>query len=209
MHLSSINFLKFTRNPNVYNGNQGLEILEACTSRLLRLRASKSTHPPRHGKNIHEKHSYTPANTKSSADINKQHYTANGAEYPSFCATIILCFFMELHTIKAAPCPPPNDPPNQRTYSCLGQFPSTKGPLCQAWRAITIWRSDYVPGGFHINYPPPPLTPRSHQTFRPISAVKLLGIMFRIRCWLTTVQNITAGDADGWCLNWPVWFAPH
>ena len=40
---------------------------------------------------------------------------------------------------------------------------------------------------------------RSHQTFRPVLAVKLLGIMLRNRCWPTTFHTITAEDADGWC----------
>ena len=44
------------------------------------------------------------------------------------------------------------------------------------------------------------LMPRSHQTFRPVLAVKLLGIMLRnIRCWSTTFHTITAEGADGWC----------
>jgi hypothetical protein len=34
--------------------------------------------------------------------------------------------------------------------------------------------------------------------------VKLLGIMFQFRCWLTTFYTIIAGDANVWCLNWPV-----
>jgi hypothetical protein len=38
---------------------------------------------------------------------------------------------------------------------------------------------------------------RSHQTFHPVPAVKLLGITFRTRCWPTTFHTITAGDADG------------
>ena len=46
--------------------------------------------------------------------------------------------------------------------------------------------------------------PRSHQTFRSVSTVKLLGIMFRIRCWPTTFQPFITRDADGWCQNWPV-----
>jgi len=45
------------------------------------------------------------------------------------------------------------------------------------------------------------LMPQSHQTFRPVPTVKLLGIQFRKRCWLTAFHTITAGDTDGWCLN--------
>ena len=41
--------------------------------------------------------------------------------------------------------------------------------------------------------------PRSHQTFRLVLAVKLMGIMLRNRCWPTTLHTITAEDADGWC----------
>ena len=43
------------------------------------------------------------------------------------------------------------------------------------------------------------LMPRSHQTFRPVLAVKLLGIMLRNRCWPTTFHIITAENVDGWC----------
>ena len=46
--------------------------------------------------------------------------------------------------------------------------------------------------------------PRSHQNFRPIPAVKLLGILLRSRCWPTTFHTNTAGDTDGGCQNWPV-----
>ena len=53
------------------------------------------------------------------------------------------------------------------------------------------------------------LMPQSHQTFRSILAVKLLGITFRNRWWPTTFLTITAGDADGWWRNYPVWSAPH
>jgi hypothetical protein len=41
--------------------------------------------------------------------------------------------------------------------------------------------------------------PRSHQTLRMVPTVKLLGIMFRNRCWPTTFDTITIGDADGRC----------
>jgi hypothetical protein len=51
--------------------------------------------------------------------------------------------------------------------------------------------------------------PRSHQTFRLVSTVKLLGIMFRSRCWPTTFYTITAGDVNGWCLHWPLWSTPQ
>ena len=51
--------------------------------------------------------------------------------------------------------------------------------------------------------------PRSHQTFRLVLTVKLLGIMLRNRWWSTTFLTITAGDVDGWCWNCPVWSAPH
>ena len=46
-----------------------------------------------------------------------------------------------------------------------------------------------------------PLMPQSHQTFCPVSAMKLLGIVFRNRCWHTTIYIITVGDPDEWCLN--------
>jgi hypothetical protein len=38
---------------------------------------------------------------------------------------------------------------------------------------------------------------QSHQTFRLIPTVKLLGIMFINRCWSTTFHTITVGDVDG------------
>ena len=44
--------------------------------------------------------------------------------------------------------------------------------------------------------------PRSHQTFHPVLAVKLLGIMLRSRCWPTSFHTLTAGDANGWCGKW-------
>ena len=53
-----------------------------------------------------------------------------------------------------------------------------------------------------------PLMPRSHQTLRLVLAVKLLGIMLRNRWRSTTFLTITAGDANGWCRNYPVWTAP-
>ena len=48
---------------------------------------------------------------------------------------------------------------------------------------------------------------RSHQIFHSVLAVKLLGIMLKNRWWPTTFLTITAGDADGWCRNCPVWSA--
>ena len=57
----------------------------------------------------------------------------------------------------------------------------------------------------HISYTTSTqLMSRPHQTFRQVPIVKLLGIMFRNRCWPITFQTITAGDADGWCLDSPV-----
>ena len=53
------------------------------------------------------------------------------------------------------------------------------------------------------------LMPRSHQTFRSVLKVKLLGIMLRNRWWSITFLTMIAGDADGWCWNCPVWSAPH
>ena len=54
------------------------------------------------------------------------------------------------------------------------------------------------------------LMPRSHQTFRPVPTVKLLGIMLRNRCWSTTTfHTITTVDADRWCHKWLVWSTPH
>jgi hypothetical protein len=42
---------------------------------------------------------------------------------------------------------------------------------------------------------------RSHQTFHPVSAVKLLGILFMHRCWPTTSHTIIAQDVDGMVLE--------
>ena len=53
------------------------------------------------------------------------------------------------------------------------------------------------------------LMPQSHQTFHPVSIVKLLGIMFRKGCWFTAFHTITTGDADGWCQKWPVCSVPQ
>ena len=54
-----------------------------------------------------------------------------------------------------------------------------------------------------------PLMLWSHQTFCPDPAVKLLGILFRNRCWSTTFHYVTTGDANGWCQKWPMWSSPH
>ena len=51
--------------------------------------------------------------------------------------------------------------------------------------------------------------PCSHRHFRPVPAVKLLEIMSRNRWWPTTFHNVPKEDANGWCLNWPVWSTPH
>ena len=52
--------------------------------------------------------------------------------------------------------------------------------------------------------------PQSHQTFRPVPAVKLLEIMLRNRCWPTTSQSVIAGDdANRWCQKWSMWTASH
>jgi hypothetical protein len=37
---------------------------------------------------------------------------------------------------------------------------------------------------------------RSHQTFRPVLALQLLGIILRNRCWPTTFHTFAAGDAS-------------
>jgi hypothetical protein len=39
--------------------------------------------------------------------------------------------------------------------------------------------------------------PQSHQTFHSVPTVKLLGIMFKNRCWSIDFHTISAGD-DGW-----------
>ena len=41
------------------------------------------------------------------------------------------------------------------------------------------------------------LMPQSHRTFHTISTVKLLGIMFKNRCWPIDFHTIIAGD-DEW-----------
>jgi hypothetical protein len=50
-----------------------------------------------------------------------------------------------------------------------------------------------------LNYILRGIMPRSHQTFRPVPIVRLLGIMFTIRCWPTVFHIITTGDANRWC----------
>ena len=52
------------------------------------------------------------------------------------------------------------------------------------------------------------LMPRSHQTFRSVLTVKLLGVTLRNTWWPTTFLTITAGDADGWCRKCLVWIGP-
>ena len=51
--------------------------------------------------------------------------------------------------------------------------------------------------------------PWSHQTFRLVSTVKLLGIMLRNTCWSTTFHIVTARDVDGCCHKWLVWSTPQ
>ena len=51
--------------------------------------------------------------------------------------------------------------------------------------------------------------PQPHQNLYLVPTVTLLGIMLRNRWWPTTFHTITAGNADGWCLNWLVWSSPH
>ena len=53
------------------------------------------------------------------------------------------------------------------------------------------------------------MMPRSHQTFRPVPAVTLSGIMLINKCWSTTFHIITVRDADEWCRNWLVWSTSH
>lgn len=56
---------------------------------------------------------------------------------------------------------------------------------------------------FYMNYLVN-LKPLMPQSFRPVSTVKLLGIMFINKCWSTVFHTVTARDADGWCNKWPV-----
>ena len=53
------------------------------------------------------------------------------------------------------------------------------------------------------------IMPRSHRTFHPVPAVKLLRILLRSRCWPTTFHTVAAKDADGWCHKWLVRLAPQ
>ena len=53
------------------------------------------------------------------------------------------------------------------------------------------------------------LVSRSHENSRHVWVVKLLRIVLRSRCWLTTFHTVLTGDVDKWCLNWPVWLAPR
>ena len=55
----------------------------------------------------------------------------------------------------------------------------------------------------------PSLMPRSHQTFRPVPTMKLLGIMLRNRCWPTTFHIVIVANVDGWCHKWLVWSTPQ
>jgi hypothetical protein len=95
---------------------------------------------------------------------------------------------------------------------------TTLGPSLLTFLTNVFW-VPYRAHVMHDNYPKnlqiyssmviPRIMPRSHQTFRLVSTVKLLGTMFRFRYWPTIFYTIIARDADGWCLNWPVWSAPH
>jgi hypothetical protein len=44
--------------------------------------------------------------------------------------------------------------------------------------------------------------PWSHQSFHSILA---WNCMLKNRCWPIIFHTTTAGDANGWCQNWPVW----
>jgi hypothetical protein len=61
-------------------------------------------------------------------------------------------------------------------------------------------------GAFLTNYL---VMPQSHQTFRPVPTVKLLGIMFKNRCWPIILHINTVGDANERCQKRPVWSAPN
>ena len=69
------------------------------------------------------------------------------------------------------------------------------------WVDVCLWMAIEL-------FPEPPslgtLVPRSHQTFHPVSTMKLLGIRLRNRCWPITFRTITARDVDGWCQSRPV-----
>jgi hypothetical protein len=51
--------------------------------------------------------------------------------------------------------------------------------------------------GVRIGWCDEPLMPRSQQSYRPVLAVKLFGIMVSNRCRPSTFRTITAGDATG------------
>ena len=74
---------------------------------------------------------------------------------------------------------------------------------------FTLWQPGILTDGVRTGWCDQPLMPRSHQTICPVLAVKLLGITLRNRWWPTAFHTITAGDADGWFPNWPVWSAPQ
>ena len=63
-----------------------------------------------------------------------------------------------------------------------------------SWRSVTMSNCSF---------------PDRTKLFRSVVAVKLLGIMLRIRWWPTTFFTIEAVDADRWCWNRPVWSAPQ
>ena len=67
------------------------------------------------------------------------------------------------------------------------------------WMSIPLFTKELGGQTTHMETPA-----RSHQTFRLVQAVELLGIMLRSRRWPTTFLTITAADVDRWCRNRPV-----
>ena len=74
---------------------------------------------------------------------------------------------------------------------------------------LTPWSSLDACGSLELDAIDTHFMPPSHQNFRPVPAVILLGIMLKNRCWPTTFHTITTEDADGWCQNWLVWSSPQ
>ena len=123
----------------------------------------------------------------------------------------------------AAPAPPPpllweatrphpisrNHVHSEWTIMCSFNFGGSFGgpPTCAASffasRSRSLWPG-LLRGGTGCGLCHSAHAPRSHQTFRLVPAVKLLGIVLRDRCWLTAFHTITAGDGDGWCQEWLV-----
>ena len=88
-------------------------------------------------------------------------------------------------------------PPVFKEYMQCSRIVPNKAKIATP-RSRSIWGALFHPPCF-TSGSMTLVMPQSHQTFRPVPTAKLLGIMFRIRCWPIIFHTITVGYANGWC----------